>query len=192
MKQKQQSAVTTGGEKNNPQPAHTDGGRRRRVREHAINQLTSDLDQEKTEGGATTQTWKTWKRGLTQQDRITCRTPENRSRLHLRRISPGTSHQSLVSAPAGFPFYSDCLLGWCRNAAGWDSTWCRPGCFTDTSFMGPLKTREEPPSLHFCSTWAEGAKAKGGRAPCCSCQEVKPLGCCISPPICEQFISFTS
>lgn len=182
MKQKQRSAVTTGG----GLPA----ARTRRwgtaaanwtVCEHAINQLSSDLDQEKTgegRGGATTQTWKTWKCGPTQVERIL----QGSGEPHLHRICPGTSHQSLLSAPAVFSFTPIVFQGGAGTLLDGIQPAAARDCFTDASFMGPLKTREEPPPLRFCCTWAEGTKGKEGREPCCSCQEVNPLGCCIIPP----------
>lgn len=72
------------------------------IREHAINQLTSDLhwgDQEKTEDGPTTRTWMTgkegnsaWVRNLFLLNRwrshwITCRTQENHKTSCLRDLS---------------------------------------------------------------------------------------------------------
>lgn len=99
MRQEQQSAVTTGGMGGDLHPLHT--GRGGAVREHAINQLSSDLDQEKTEDGATTQTRTPWKRGPTQQvDRITCRTQQNRSGLHLHHMELiNLSRLHLLSSP---------------------------------------------------------------------------------------------
>lgn len=92
----------------------------RAVREHAINQLTSDLDQERTEEGARTQTWRTGEEGnlfsFNRGHWSTCRTQKNHRRLHLYRIYPVADHQSLASASIVLSLYSYRLLRWCRNA----------------------------------------------------------------------------